>query len=53
MAVLDLAQEHYRLFTFEFDSLNFIYDENHNLTPDDPNKRTAAQPVIYLNTTGN
>lgn len=50
---LDLAQEHYRLFTFEFDSLNFIYDENHNLTPDDPNKRTAAQPVIYLNTTGN
>ncbi len=49
---LDLAQEHHRLFTFEFDSLNFVYDESHQLTPDDPNKRTAAQPVIYLNRSG-
>ncbi len=49
---LDLAQEHFRLYGFEWESLNFIYDEDHNLTPDDPNKRTAAKPVIYLNTTG-
>ena len=49
---LDLAQEHFRLYGFEWDSLTFIYSENHKLTPDDPNKRTAAQPVIYLNTTG-
>ena len=49
---LDLAHEHHRLFTYEFDSLNFIYDQNSDLIADDPDKRTASQPVIYLNTTG-
>ena len=49
---LDLAQEHYRMYTGEWDSLNFIYDETHNLTPDEPNKRTASKPVIFLNTSG-
>lgn len=45
---LELAQEHYRLFNDEFNSINFIYDEDHTGQPDDPNTRTAAKPTIYL-----
>ena len=49
---LDLANEHYRLYRDEFDSLNFVYDEDHNGEPDDPNKRTRGQPTIFLNRPG-
>jgi hypothetical protein len=49
---LDLANEHYRLYRDEFDSLNFVYDEDHNGEADDPNKRTRGQPTIFLNRPG-
>ena len=49
---LDLAQEHYKLYQDEFHMINFIYDEDHTGKPDDSNKRTAAQPTIYLNRPG-
>jgi hypothetical protein len=44
----DLAQEHYRLYQSEYDQINFIYSEDHELTPNDPDKRTKGQPTIYL-----
>lgn len=46
---LDLAQEHQKMFLSEFDAINFIYDESHQNTATDANKRTAAKPVIYTN----
>ena len=46
---LDLAQEHQRMFMTEFDSINFIYDQEHQNKPEDKNSRKAAKPVIYLN----
>ena len=49
---LDLANEHYRLYRDEFDSINFIYDEDHDGEADDPNKRTRGQPTIFLNRPG-
>ena len=49
---LDLANEHYKLYRDEFDSLNFIYDENHDGEADDPDKRTRGQPTIFLNRPG-
>lgn len=45
---LELANEHYKMFLAEFDSINFIYDLSHENRANDPNKRTAAKPVIYL-----
>lgn len=45
---LELAQEHYKQFLQEFESINFIYDQSHENKPTDPNQRRAAQPVIYL-----
>jgi len=49
---LDLANEHYKLYRDDFDSINFIYDENHDGEADDPNKRTRGQPTIFLNRPG-
>ena len=49
---LDLANEHYRLYRDEFDSINFIYDEDHDGEADDPDKRTRGQPTIFLNRPG-
>lgn len=49
---LDLANEHYKLYRDEFDSINFIYDEDHDGEADDPNKRTRGQPTIFLNRPG-
>lgn len=46
---LELAQEHYRLYNEEFNSINFIYDEDHDGKPEDPDRRSAAKPTIYLN----
>ena len=46
---LDLAQEHQRMFLQEFDSINFIYDQDHTNKPADKDKRKNGQPVIYLN----
>jgi len=46
---LDLAQEHQRNFLQEFDSINFIYDEEHTNKPADKDRRKAGKPVIYLN----
>jgi len=46
---LDLAQEHQRMFMSEFDSINFIYDEQHINKPSDKDTRKNAKPVIYLN----
>jgi hypothetical protein len=46
---LDLAQEHQRMFMTEFDSINFIYDQEHQNKPEDKDSRKAAKPVIYLN----
>lgn len=47
---LDLANEHMKSFHLELSELNYIYDQNHSNLPDDPDNRTAQQPVIY--TTG-
>ena len=49
---LDLANEHYRLYRDEFDSINFVYDTDHDGEADDPNKRTRGQPTIFLNRPG-
>lgn len=49
---LDLANEHYRLYRDEFDTINFVYDEDHDGEADDPNKRTRGQPTIFLNRPG-
>lgn len=49
---LDLAQEHQRMFMTEFDSINFIYDQDHTNKPVDKDTRKAAKPVIYLNGNG-
>ena len=45
---LDLAQEHYKQYIQELDTINWIYDETHQNQATDPNKRSAAKPVIYL-----
>lgn len=49
---LDLAQEHQRMFLSEFDSINFIYDQDHINKPVDKDTRKASKPVIYLNGNG-
>ena len=45
---LDLAQEHYKQYLQELDTINWIYDETHENQATDPNKRQSAKPVIYL-----
>ena len=45
----DLSQEHYKHYQIEMDAVNYIYDESHQNTPEDPDRRKAAKPVIYLN----
>lgn len=45
---LDLSQEHYRLYREEFDSISFTYDQNHDTSADDPDKRTRGRPTIFL-----
>jgi len=45
---LDLATEHYKQYLQELDTINWVYDETHQNQATDPNKRTAAKPVIYL-----
>lgn len=49
---LDLANEHYKLFRDEFDSINFVYDTDHDGEADDANKRTRGQPTVFLNRPG-
>ena len=46
---LDLAQEHQRMYLQEMDAMNWIYSEPDSSTPTDKDRRTAGQPVIYLN----
>lgn len=50
---LDLAQEHWKQYQSEYELINFIYDEDHDGTPSDSNKRTSKQPTIYLTQSGN
>lgn len=49
---MDLATEHYRLYQDEWKKINFIYDYDHDGKPDEPDHRTAKQPVIYTSTSG-
>lgn len=50
---LDLSSEHYRLYKEEMDvNINYVYDENHDGKPDDPDKRTRGTPTIYLTRPG-
>lgn len=44
----DLANEHYRLYQAEYDQINFLYDEDHELKAGDPDNRTKGQPTIFL-----
>ena len=44
---MDLAREHREQFSASMDRINFRYDENEDGNQDDPNKRRAAQSVIY------
>jgi len=44
---LDLAQEHRKNFEIGLKRCNFRYDTEHTGRMDDPNRRRAAQPVIY------
>ena len=48
----DLALEHMKMYEVEFKSINWLYDQDHDNKADDPNKRTAQQPVIYTNGRG-
>jgi hypothetical protein len=45
---LDLASEHHRQFKDDWKQINFVYDYDHDGQADQPNKRQAKQPVIYL-----
>jgi hypothetical protein len=49
---LDLAQAHLQHYNAEYDSINFVYDQNHQGRSNEPNKRTHGQPVIYLTAPG-
>ena len=49
----ELGQEHRANYSDEWANIKFIYDESHNLTPEDNDKRVAGQPIIYLNSRGN
>ena len=45
---LDLAREHHTIYETEWSRVNFVYDEGHDGTPENPDKRTAKTPTIYL-----
>jgi hypothetical protein len=45
---LDLANEHHQQYNHEWKQINFIYDQGHDGNAENPDKRTAKQPVIYL-----
>jgi hypothetical protein len=49
---LDLSQEHYKLYQDEWKRINFIYDYDHDGKADEPDLRTAKQPVVYLSNPG-
>lgn len=49
---LDLASEHFKQYTYEWKQINFVYDYDHDGHSDQPNKRQAAQPVIYTSQSG-
>lgn len=49
---LDLANEHNQAFHAEFSAISWIYDQNHDNVPDDPDTRTRGQPTIFLNRPG-
>lgn len=49
---LDLSQEHFRMYQDDWKRINFIYDYDHDGKQDEPNMRTAKQPVIYTTTHG-
>ena len=42
----------YLLYQDEFSIINFVYDDSHKGQSDEPDKRTAGQPAIYLNRPG-
>ena len=48
----DLGTQHQQDYVDEWSNVKFVYDESHNLNPDDDNKRVAGQPIIYLNSRG-
>lgn len=48
---IDLATEHNKNYLDEWANIKFVYDESHNLKPEN-DKRTAGQPVIFLNSGG-
>ena len=49
---LDLASEHFRQYTHEWKTINFVYDYSHSGQSETPNQRQAKQPVIYLSQPG-
>ena len=44
---LDLANEHFQQYGYEWKQINFIYDEGHDGKAETPDKRKSKQPVIY------
>lgn len=49
---LDLANEHFTQYGYEWKQINFIYDEGHDGRAETPDKRKSKQPVIYTCGTG-
>lgn len=48
----DLSNEHHAQYQQAWKLINWRYDNSHNGQADDPNKRVAKQPVIFLNRSG-
>ena len=44
---LELAQDYYKIYLEEFNSINWLYDQSHEKKPTDANRRKAGRPVIY------
>lgn len=49
---LDLASEHNQSFMANFNSINWIYDNNHDDIPDDANTRTRGPSTIFTSRGG-
>ena len=50
----DLAQDHHKKYLDEWATIKFVYQEDESdIVPGEPNRRTAGQPVIYLSGRGN
>lgn len=49
---LDLATEHNQAFQAAFNSINFIYDNDHDNVPDDANTRTRGPSTIFTSRAG-